>query len=111
MALLTFGLEKYENNANHGFTRFQFIANRLKGNLKKQHNWYVVNREIQGNKVDYVKWTQSMMNYARAIDLYLGLEILIRSNTNASQYIGYLLSDTEKKSLMSNLNKSNWRGI
>ena len=103
MAMLTFALEKYQNNTNHGFNSFGDIAVLLKANLKKNHSWYVVNREIQGDKVDYVKWTQSMMNYARAIDLYLGLEILIRSHSNSSQFTSNLLTDSDKKSLMEKL--------
>jgi hypothetical protein len=99
MALLTFAADQYHSSINHGFKAFSLIAGRLKQNLTKPHTWYVVNKSIQ-NSPDYVKWTSSMMNYARAIDLYLGLEILIRSHPNASQFSQYLLSDAEKLELM-----------
>jgi hypothetical protein len=49
---------------------------------------------------DYVKWAQSLANYARAIDLYLAFEIAVDvyDHNNADQY---LLSMAEKETVFS----------
>jgi hypothetical protein len=67
--------------------------------LKFSSSHYLVSENPNG-KDDYVKWVQSLANYARAIDLYLAFEIAVMhyQPTLASQL---LLSMAEKETLLS----------
>jgi len=69
--------------------------------LKHPSSYFLVSENnSSGITDDYVKWAQSLANYARAIDLYLAFEISVDvyDHNNADQL---LLSMAEKETQLS----------
>ena len=84
---------------------YEIAIDNLRSNLLKPATWYAVYGNGDKTSDDPVKWTRSVDNYARAIDLYLALE-------NAFEYFGEsdytntgtsrLLSQSQKHDLLNN---------
>ena len=77
--------------------------------LKQPSSHFLVSENPNG-KDDYVKWAQSLANYARAIDLYLAFEIAVMEEAETSNHpeleSQLLLTMVEKETLLTNLAKA-----
>jgi hypothetical protein len=69
--------------------------------LKQPSSYFLVSENnSSGITDDYVKWVQSLANYARAIDLYLAFEIAVM-HYQPSLESQLLLSMAEKETVFS----------